>query len=312
MEIYWYKNRNFGPIQLQMNDSRRRLLYLVVLSIIWGSSYILIKKGLEGFSAIQLWGIRVLMAGLILLGIGFGSLKTIGRQDWKWVGLSGLLGSFIPMFLFAWAETEIDSGVVSILNSLVPLFTIFVGYGLFRIAFTLNQILGVMVGLVGAALMIYLGSALNPDHNYWYTSAVVVASFCYAVNANIIKSKLQEVSPMGIATGNFIFLIGPALFIVIFSGALSQPVREGPHFMSSLAYIGVLCVFGTAIAKVMFNRLIQISTPVFSVSTTYLIPIVGVFWGILDGERFSLGQVGAALLILMGIYMINKTKRAPR
>ncbi|MGA9239786.1 DMT family transporter [Robiginitalea sp.] len=295
-----------------MNDSRRRLFYLVVLSIIWGSSYILIKKGLEGFTALQLWGVRVLMAGLILLGIGFGSLKTISRQQWKWVGLSGLLGSFIPMFLFAWAETEIDSGVVSILNSLVPLFTIFVGYGLFRIAFTINQILGVIVGLAGAALMIYLGSAVNPDQNYWYTSAVVVASFCYAVNANIIKSKLQDVSPMGIATGNFVFLIGPALLIVIISGALSEPVREGPHFMSSLAYIGLLCVFGTAIAKVMFNRLIQISTPVFSVSTTYLIPIVGVFWGILDGERFSLGQGGAALLILFGIYLINKTKRAPR
>ena len=130
MGIYSVKNKNFDPIQLQMNDSRRRLFYLVVLSIIWGSSYILIKKGLEGFSAIQLWGVRVLMAGLILLGIGFGSLKTIERKDWKWVGLSGLLGSFIPMFLFAWAETEIDSGVVSILNSLVPLFTIFVGYGL--------------------------------------------------------------------------------------------------------------------------------------------------------------------------------------
>jgi drug/metabolite transporter (DMT)-like permease len=292
-----------------MNDSRRRLVYLVVLSVIWGTSYILIKKGLEGFSAIQLWGIRVLIAGLILLGIGFGSLRTIGRQDWKWVALSGFLGSFIPMFLFAWAETEIDSGVVSILNSLVPLFTIFVGYGLFRIAFSLNQILGVMAGLAGAGLMIYLGSTVNPDQNYWYTSAVVLASFCYAVNANIIKSKLQTVSPMGIAAGNFLFLIGPALGIVIFSGALSESVRGGPHFINSLIYIGVLCVFGTAIAKVMFNRLIQISTPVFSVSTTYLIPIVGVFWGILDGERFSMGQLGAAALILFGIYLINKKQK---
>ena len=299
-----------GLIPRAMNDSRRRLLYLVVLSIIWGSSYILIKKGLEGFSAIQLWGVRVLIAGLILMGIGIGSLKTIGRHEWKWVALSGLLGSFIPMFLFAWAETEIDSGVVSILNSLVPLFTIFVGYALFRIAFTLNQILGVMVGLAGAGLMIYLGSAVNPDQNYWYASAVVLASFCYAVNANIIKSKLQTVSPMGIATGNFLFLIGPALGIVLFSGAFSKSVREGPHFMSSLVYIGVLCVFGTAIAKVMFNRLIQISTPVFSVSTTYMIPIVGVFWGILDGERFSVGQLGAAALILLGIYLINKKKTA--
>ena len=296
----------------QMNDSRKRWIYLVVLAIIWGSSYILIKKGLEGFTALQLWGVRVLMAGLILLGIGFNSLKTIRKADWKWVALSGMVGSFIPMFLFAWAETEIDSGVVSILNSLVPLFTLFVGYGLFRISFTLNQVLGVTVGLAGAALLIYLGSAFNPDQNYWYSMAVVLASFCYAVNANVIKSKLQGVSPMGIATGNFIFLILPALLIVVFSGAFEKSVREGPYFLSSLGYIGLLCVFGTAIAKVMFNRLIQISTPVFSVSVTYLIPIVGVLWGILDGERFSLGQLGAATLILFGIYLVNKSKKAPR
>ena len=287
-------------------------MYLIVLAIIWGSSYILIKKGLEGFSALQLWGVRVLMAGLILLGIGFRSLKTIGKSDWKWVALSGMVGSFIPMFLFAWAETEIDSGVVSILNSLVPLFTLFLGYGLFRISFSLNQMLGVMVGLAGAALLIYLGSAVNPDQNYWYASAVVLASFCYAINANVIKSKLQTVSPMGIATGNFLFLILPAAGIVLFSGAFEKSVREGPHFISSLAYIALLCVFGTAIAKVMFNRLIQISNPVFSVSVTYLIPIVGVLWGILDGERFSVGQLGAAALILFGIYLVNKSKKAPR
>ena len=312
MGIYSVKNRNFGPIQLQMNDSRRRLFYLVVLSIIWGSSYILIKKGLEGFTALQLWGVRVLMAGLILMLIGSRSLRTIGRDQWKWVALSGLVGSFIPMFLFAWAETEIDSSIASILNSLVPLFTLFVGYALFRISFSMNQLAGVLVGLAGAGLLIYLGSEVNPNQNYWYSSGVVIASFCYAINANLIKSKLQSVSPMGIATGNFLFLILPALGVVLVSGALNAPVREGPYFWSSLGYIALLCVFGTAIAKVMFNRLIQISTPVFSVSVTYLIPVVGVFWGILDGERFSAGQLAAASLILLGVYLVNKMKKAPR
>jgi drug/metabolite transporter (DMT)-like permease len=295
-----------------MNDSRRRLFYLVVLSIIWGSSYILIKKGLEGFTALQLWGVRVLMAGLILMLIGSRSLKTIGRDQWKWVALSGLVGSFIPMFLFAWAETEIDSSIASILNSLVPLFTLFVGYALFRISFSMNQLAGVLVGLAGAGLLIYLGSEVNPNQNYWYSSGVVIASLCYAINANLIKSKLQSVSPMGIATGNFLFLILPALGVVLISGALNAPVREGPYFWSSLGYIALLCVFGTAIAKVMFNRLIQISTPVFSVSVTYLIPVVGVFWGILDGERFSAGQLAAASLILLGVYLVNKMKKAPR
>ncbi len=295
-----------------MSDLNRRWFYLIVLSIIWGSSYILIKKGLLGFTAIQLWGVRVLMAGLILIIIGLPSLATISRKDWKWVGLSGLVGSFIPMFLFAWAETEIDSSIASILNSLVPLFTLFVGYALFRISFSGNQLLGVLVGLAGAALLIYLGSAINPEQNYWYASGVVLASLCYAINANLIKSKLQSVSPMGIAVGNFLFLILPALGVVIFSGALSAEVRQGDHFWASIGYIALLCIFGTAIAKVMFNRLIQISTPVFSVSVTYLIPIVGVFWGLIDGERFSLGQFAATLIILLGVYLVNKNKKAPR
>lgn len=294
-----------------MSDVNRRWFYLIVLAIIWGSSYILIKKGLDGFSAIQLWGVRVLMAGLLLMAIGFRSLRSIERSQWKWVGLSGLVGSFVPMFLFAWAETEIDSSIASILNSLVPLFTLFVGYVLFRISFSMNQLAGVLVGLLGAGLLIYLGAEVNPNQNYWYSSGVVAASFCYAINANLIKSKLQSVSPMGIATGNFLFLILPALGVVLVSGALTEPVRQGPYFWPSLGYIALLCVFGTAIAKVMFNRLIQISTPVFSVSVTYLIPVVGVLWGILDGERISVGQFAAASLILLGVYLVNKMKKAP-
>lgn len=295
-----------------MSDVTRRWFYLIVLGILWGSSYILIKKGLDGFSAIQLWGVRVLMAGLILMAIGFRSLRSIRRGQWKWVALSGLVGSFVPMFLFAWAETEIDSSIVSILNSLVPLFTLFVGYALFRISFSSNQLAGVLVGLLGAGVLIYLGAEVNPYQNYWYSAGVVLASFCYAINANLIKSKLQSVSPMGIATGNFLFLILPALGVVLASGALSEPVRQGPYFWSSLGYIALLCVLGTAIAKVMFNRLVQISSPVFSVSVTYLIPVVGVFWGVLDGERFSVGQFGASALILLGVYLVNRNKKAPR
>ena len=116
---------------------------------------------------------------------------------------------------------------------------------------------------------------------------------------------------MGIAVGNFLFLLLPALLVMILSGALEDSVREGPNFWASIGYIALLCIFGTAIAKVMFNRLIQISTPVFSVSVTYMIPVVGVLWGLLDGERFSAGQLGAAVLILFGVYLVNKTRKTP-
>lgn len=289
-----------------MSDVNRRWFYLIVLSVIWGTSYILIKKGLEGFSAIQLGSVRILIAGGLLLLIGHRSIRSIGQKQWKWVALSGLVGSFIPMFLFAFAETEIDSSIASILNSLVPLFTLFVGYFAFKITFSTNQLTGVLVGLAGAALLIYLGAGINPGQNYWYAGLVVLAALCYACNANIIKSKLSEVSPMGIAVGNFISIMLPAALILPFSGAFSSTVTSGPYFWSSIGYIVILCIFGTCVAKVMFNKLIQLSTPVFSVSVTYLIPVVGIIWGLLDGERFTLAQMGAAGIILLGVYLVNK------
>ena len=292
-----------------MSDVNRKWGYLVILSLIWGSSYILIKKGLLGFTPLQLGSVRVVMAGGMLLLIGLPSLRSISRKAWKWVVLSGWIGSLIPMYLFAFAETEIDSSVASVLNSLVPLFTLFVGYFAFRIPFNKNQLLGVLVGLGGAGLLIYLGSGAHPDQNYWFAGLVVLAAICYAFNANIIKSRLSEVSPMGIATGNFLAILPVALILVFISGALKSEVRSSPEFLPALAYVALLCFFGTCVAKVLFNKLVQISTPVFSVSVTYLIPVVGIAWGLLDGEYLSIGQSLGAALILLGVYLVNYTRK---
>ena len=123
------------------------------------------------------------------------------------------------------------------------------------------------------------------------------------------KSKLQGVSPMGIAVGNFVCILLPGILLLPLSGTLNSNVINGEFFWSSLGYIVTLCVIGTCIAKVLFNKLIQISSPVFSVSVTYLIPIVGIFWGILDGEAFTIKQLGASLLILAGVYLVNQKKK---
>ncbi|MFD0799011.1 DMT family transporter [Maribacter chungangensis] len=293
-----------------MSLQQRKWFYLFVLSVIWGSSYILIKKGLEGFAPLQLGALRIVIAASLLLLIGFRSLKTVRKEDWKWLALSGFVGSFFPMFLFAFAQTEIDSGVTAVLNSLVPLFTLFVGLFAFGISFTRNQFIGVLVGLLGASMLVVFGSSINPEQNYWYAGLVVLATICYASNANIIKSKLQNVSPMGIAVGNFVCILLPGIFLLPVSGTLSYEVRTGEFFWSSLGYITLLCVIGTCIAKVLFNKLIQISSPVFSVSVTYLIPIVGIFWGVMDGEVFTLQQIGASFLILAGVYLVNQKRKS--
>ncbi len=295
-----------------MSDVNRKWFYLIVLAIIWGTSYILIKKGLEGFTPIQLGAVRIVIAAFFLLLIGFRSLRGITKNEWRWIALSALVGSFFPVFLFSYAETQIDSSIAAILNSLVPLFTILVGFLAFNINFSRNQLLGVLVGFLGAMLLIFLGSDINPGQNYWYAGLVILAALLYASNANIIKSKLQEVSPMAIAVGNFTVMLVPAGLLLVFSGALSDNVTEGEFFLNSLGYVFVLSLLGTCVAKVMFNKLIQISSPVFSVSVTYLIPVVGIIWGLLDGERFTLWQVAASGVILLGVYLVNKKRSVPQ
>lgn len=291
-----------------MRASNKKWLYLFILSLIWGTSYILIKKGLVGLTPLQLGAFRIIFTTIFLFLIGFRSLFRITKAQWGWVALSALLGTFLPVFLFAYAETQIDSSIASILNSLVPLFTIFLGFLLFKIAFTRNQVVGVILGLLGAAILIFQGAEVNPDQNYVFAGLVVVAALCYAGNANILKSKLQEVSSLAIAVGNFSVMLIPAVIVLYFAGGMQLDVAE-PAIRSSLLYIVILAFFGTALAKILFNKLVQISSAVFSTSVTYLIPIVGIFWGLLDGERFTLIHLLGAGVILTGVYLVNANRK---
>jgi len=291
---------------------QKKWLYLIVLSLVWGSSFILIKKALIGLTPLQLGALRTLFAAVFLFLIGFSKIKSIKKEKWKWIAISGFLGTFIPAFLFAFAETEIDSAVASILNSTTPIMTLILGAVLFGIVFSRNQLLGVIIGLAGSFLLIWSGAEVNPNQNYWYAILVLVASICYAINVNIIKRHLQDIPALGIAVGNFAVLIVPALIVLIFSGFFSEEVLTSPKVHTSLGFLVILAVVGTGIAKVIFNKLVQISTPVFSTSVTYLIPVVALIWGTMDGEQFSWYQLLAALLIVFGVYIANRKTRAKK
>lgn len=291
-----------------MKNNNSKWLYLAVLSLIWGSSFILIKKGLLGLTPIQVGALRVVITGVFLFLAGFNTIKTINKKEWKWLIISGFLGSFFPAFLFAIAETEIDSAVASILNSLVPLNTMLVGFAAFSIASTKRQVLGVLVGFLGTALLIFKGAELNPDQNYLYAGYVLLSTIMYAFNVNIIKRYLQDVKPLTIAVGNFVPIVIPAVLILIFSDFFTESTINGEHFKMSVIYITILSFFGTALAKVLFNKLVQISTPVFASSVTYTMPLVALSWGMLDGEVFSWYQALATIVILVGVYLVNKKK----
>lgn len=278
--------------------------YLLVLSLVWGSSFILIKKGLIGLSAIQVGSLRIIFAALFLLLIGFKSLSLIPREKWKYIALTSVFGTFIPAFLFALAQTEIDSSVSSILNSLTPLNTLILGALVFGVSFQRRQVWGVIIGLIGSLLLVFNGAMHHPDQNYYYAILVVIASVCYAVNVNLIKRFLSDLTPLSITTGNFLFLVFPALTILYFTGFYDVLAVE--KVQHSVYFIMILGVIGTGIANILFFKLIQISSPVFATSVTYLIPVVAFCWGLLDNEMLTAVQFVGAFIILIGVYLSAK------
>ena len=279
--------------------------YLIILSIIWGSSFILIKKGLIGLEASQLGSLRIIFSSLIIFLFAWKKIFDIKIFEWKWIIISAFLGSFFPAFLFAFAETQIDSSVASILNSIVPLNTLILGMIIFKIKSTVRQVIGVLIGFFGTYLLISSGVIINPNQNYYYAGLVILCSFLYALNVNIIKKYLQHLSAITITVGHFSVIIIPALIVFLFSDFRFESLKN-PETKISIIYVFILALFGTALAKIFFNKLIKISSPVFASSVTYSMLVVSIFWGIIDGEKFSIDQLIATLIIILGVVLTNK------
>ena len=286
----------------------KKWIYLIALSLIWGSSFILIKKSLLGLSPLQVGSLRIVFSSIIIFLIAFNRIKNIPKNKWKWVSLSAIIGTFFPAFLFAYAETQIDSAVASILNSLVPMNTVLIGFAVFKISTTKTQSLGVLIGFIGTCTLIISGADLNPDQNYLYSGFVIVCSVLYAINVNLIKKYLFDVNAVSIAAGQFIVIFIPSIIVLFYSGFFNLEFTNNNLLHDSLTYVLLLSFFGTAMAKILFNKLIQISSPVFASSVTYSMLIVSVIWGVLDGELFNFYQAVATILIIIGVYLSNKKK----
>jgi drug/metabolite transporter (DMT)-like permease len=290
-----------------MNNHQQKWLYLTVLSIVWGSSFILIKKALLGVSPVQLGALRMIFTSIFVLFFAFPSLKKIQKKHWKYLFYTALSGTFIPGFLFAFAISNIDSSIVSILNSLTPFNTLIFGALVFGFAFKKKQFVGILIGLLGTLILILKGANLHPNQNYWYALLIIIASVGYAFNANLVKKYLFDLDALAITTGNFLLLFIPAMIVLCFTDFFTSFEVTQTKLMS-LGYIGILSIVGTGIAKTIYNKLVQISDPIFSASVTYLIPMVAIFWGILDGETLSLVQVLGGVIILLGVFLVNKSK----
>ncbi len=293
-----------GHSKDNMKSLQLKWVILIVLALIWGSSFILIKKGLNGLSPLQLGSLRIIFCAFFLLIIGFKNITTIPLYKWKYIALTSLFGTFIPAYLFAIAQTEINSSVSSILNSLTPLNTLILGSIIFGLDFKRTQIFGVIVGFIGTILLIFNGAVNHPNQNYWYTILVLIASICYAMNVNFIKKYLSDLKPLTITVGNFLVMLFPALLVLSFTDFFSSVHFE--KVQHAMIFVAVLGIIGTGIANVLFYKLIQISSPVFATSVTYLIPVVAFFWGLLDNEMLTPLQFIGAFIILIGVYLSSK------
>ncbi|KMQ69718.1 multidrug DMT transporter permease [Chryseobacterium sp. FH2] len=293
-----------------MNADKEKWILLVILSIIWGSSFILIKKSLEHFSPYQVGALRVLIAGIILMPIAISKYKLFPKRHVKWLILAAFTGNFIPMFLFPIAETEVSSSIAGIINSMMPIFVIIVGALIWKFETTKQQIIGTLISFTGVCLLAFGGDGEGGKFKLIPIVLLLLATLCYAVSTTTVKSKLMEVSSTILSAFVFSFvLFFPSLIALTCTGFFST-FDFNKNNLTGLMFVSLLSVFGTGLAMMMNYRLLKVSTPLFASTVTLLMPIVAIIWGFLDGDRLSAIQfVGAGIIIAGLIFLRTKSKR---
>jgi len=281
----------------------RNYITLVFLSLIWGSSFILMKRGLEVFDFIEVATLRIVIAFFFLIPLMYNAIKVVKRKHYFPIIISGLLGNGIPAILFAKAQTELDSALVGTLNAIVPLFTLILGIYFFSARPSKANIIGVFIGLLG--IIILSCSVFNEGiFVNRYIFLVVLATIFYAISINVIKKYLHDLDASSIAALAFLF-IGPIATFYLFNTNFLYHLNH-PGGYKAFGYIALLAVLGTAIAAIIFNRLLSRSSAIFVSSITYLIPIIAICWGIFDGEIITYYHILGCIVILSGVYLVNK------
>jgi drug/metabolite transporter (DMT)-like permease len=294
-----------------MTKEMKGWLLLILLACVWGSSFILMKKGMyttDGeliFSDGQVGALRMLIAGLVLVPFALFSLKKI--KTWKQLftlAIVGFSGNFFPAFLFTYAETGLSSGFAGMLNSFTPIFTILIGFFVFKIRLSMIQIVGVAIGTIGIVLLMIAGKDLSITGNWYHIFAIVLATLFYAISLNTIKHTLQIFKAIEITSLAFFIVLMPAFFANVHFGTW-ETLKTNKHAFEGLGYIAILAVFGTALAVIIFNQVISYSSALFASSVTYFIPIVAVIIGVYFQEHIGWSQIGAMGIVLIGVFIAN-------
>lgn len=284
------------------------LFLLILLSLIWGSSFILMKRGLDHFSFPQVAAIRIFCAGVVLMPTGLAMIGKKPLVEWKYAFIVGLTGNFIPAFMFALAITQLASSITGVLNALTPMFTLILGVWLFKTPMDKKQSAGLLMGFLGSvSLSLIKGDGEVGEFNL-YILFVVVATICYAINANLIKVYCAHMKPVNLTSMAMVSVMPfAAVYLFFMTDFLERFTTSGAWV--SFGYVAFLGVIGTSLAVILFNVLIKRTSAVYATSVTYIIPLVAIGFGVLDGERLFLLHYFGISLILLGVYMVNRFKR---
>ncbi len=299
---------NANSLRERVNASPRvkNFLTLGFLSLIWGSSFILIKKSLDVYAPLQVALLRQAFSATAFIPFLLYHWRKVDVNRLHFYLLIGLCGSAIPSFLFAFAQQHISSSVAGILNSLVPLFTLLLGLIIFQATFIGSKLMGVLLGLAGASVLIFAGNAQQLQADIFYSFLIVLATICYAINANLVATVFRDLTSLEISMVGFT-MVGVPSFIYLTSGTdFFQLMSSHPQAWQALGYVAFLSLVGTVLATIIYFKLIQQTTPVFASTTAYLMPIVSVIWGVLDGEALGWQHLVGMILILGGVYLSRK------
>lgn len=286
-----------------MSKNLTNWLLFTVLSFIWGSSFILMKFGLEKLTAYQVAALRIVSSGLVLLPIAVRCLHKLPQSKLVTIFMSGLLGSLLPAFLFCLAEVGISSALTGTLNALTPIFVISIGILFYKARISANKIMGIIIAFVGCILLL-LSKGVGDNQNLLYILFVIVATICYGINVNMVSQHLNDVPSLQIAAVALGLNAIPALVVLIATGFFSLPLGN-MDMLQAIGASSVLGVFGTAVASVLFYRLMKSAGPVFSSMVTYGIPVVAIIWGVVYKEAVGWKQIACLVLILSGVFVAN-------
>lgn len=288
-----------------MNPEKEKWILLALLSLIWGSSFILIKKSLDHFNPYEVGALRVLIAGLVLLPVAIMNIRKFPKKNLKWLILAAITGNFIPMFLFPIAETEVSSSIAGIINSMMPIFVIIVGALLWKFQTTKRQIIGVLISFSGACILAFSGGE-GGEFKLIPILLLLLATLLYAISTTTVKSKLSDIPAKILSAFVFSFvLIFPSLIALVFAGFFNE-LKMDNNLLVGLGFVSLLSVFGTGLAMMLNYRLLSVSTPLFASTVTLLMPVVAIIWGILDGEKLTSMQVFGAVIILAGLIFLRQ------